>query len=66
MKKIIASLVAASFALVSFQAFAQDASAPAAASTAKPKHKQLKTHGKKANVSEAASAAGTNDKGAPQ
>ncbi|CAG4906378.1 hypothetical protein [Paraburkholderia saeva] len=66
MKKIIASLVAASFALVSFQAFAQDASAPAAASAAKPKHKQLKTHGKKAHVSEAASAAGTNDKGAPQ
>jgi Ni/Co efflux regulator RcnB len=65
MKKIIASLVAASFALVSFQAFAQDASAPAATSAAKPKHthKQLKTHGKKAHVSEAASAAGTNDKG---
>lgn len=68
MKKIIASLIAASFALVSFQAFAQDASAPAAATAAKPahKHKQLKTHGKRAKVSEAASAAGTSDKGTPQ
>lgn len=67
MKKLIASLIAASFALVSFQAFAQDASAPAAPA-AKPahKHKQLKTHGKRAKVSEAASAAGTADKGAPQ
>jgi hypothetical protein len=41
--------------------------APAAASTAKPAkhHKKLKTHGKRAAVSEAASAAGTNDKGTP-
>ncbi|MEI5998828.1 hypothetical protein H3V53_16915 [Paraburkholderia bengalensis] len=64
MKKIIASLVTASLALVSVQAFAQ-ASDAAAASAAKPKHthKQLKTHGKRAGVSSAASAAGTNDKG---
>ena len=70
MKKIIASLVTAAVALVSVQAFAQasDAAAPAAASAATPKHthKQLKTHGKRANVSSAASAAGTNDKGSPQ
>src|SRR5262249_28783530 len=68
MKKIIASLVTAAVALVSVQAFAQASdAAPAAASTAKPKHphKQLKTHGKRANVSSAASAAGTNDKGQP-
>jgi len=66
MKKIIASLVTASLALVSVQAFAQASdAAPAAASAAKPKHahKQLKTHGKRAGVSSAASAAGTNDKG---
>ncbi|MBN3758425.1 hypothetical protein G3N95_36335 [Paraburkholderia sp. Tr-20389] len=68
MKKIIASLVTASLALVSVQAFAQASdAAPAAASAAKPKHahKQLKTHGKHAGVSSAASAAGTNDKGTP-
>jgi hypothetical protein len=67
MKKVIASLATAALALVSVQAFAQasDAAAPAAASTAKPAkhHKKLKTHGKRAAVSEAASAAGTNDKG---
>ncbi|HVE08056.1 MAG TPA: hypothetical protein VNE00_12455 [Paraburkholderia sp.] len=67
MKKIIAALVAASFALLSAQAFAQGSDAAAPAATAKPKkqHKQLKTHGKRAGVSTAASAAGTNDKGAP-
>ena len=68
MKKIIASLVTASLALVSVQAFAQasDAAAPAAAASAPKKHhiKKLKTHGKRAPVSAAASAAGTNDKGA--
>ncbi|WP_322031743.1 hypothetical protein [Paraburkholderia sp. J76] len=66
MKKILASLIAASFALVTAQAFAQDASAPAAASApakAKKQHKQLKHHGKRAAVSEGASAAGTADKG---
>ncbi|WJF90517.1 hypothetical protein QS306_02200 [Paraburkholderia bonniea] len=71
MQKIIASLITTIVALGSIQAFAQasDAAAPAAAaSAAKPKHshKHLKTHGKRASVSEAASAAGTNDKGAPQ
>ena len=69
MKKVIASLATVAFALVSTQAFAQasNAAAPAAASAAKPakQHKKLKTHGKRANVSEAASAAGTNDKGSP-
>ncbi|MFC0402695.1 hypothetical protein [Paraburkholderia rhizosphaerae] len=68
MKKIIASLVTAAVAMVSVQAFAQASdAAPAAASAAKPRHahKQLKTHGKRANVSTAASAAGTNDKGQP-
>jgi hypothetical protein len=66
MKKIIASLVTASLALVSVQAFAQASDAAAPAAMAKPKHthKQLKTHGKRAGVSTAASAAGTNDKGA--
>ncbi|MDE1181159.1 hypothetical protein [Paraburkholderia sp.] len=68
MKKVIASLAAVSFVLVSAQAFAQasDAMAPAAAASA-PKHhsKKLKTHGKRAPVSAAASAAGTNDKGTP-
>lgn len=70
MKKIIASLIAASVALISAQAFAQDASgaaatAPAAASApAKAKkHKTLKHHGKRAAVSDSASAAGTSDKG---
>jgi hypothetical protein len=66
MKKILASLVTASIALISVQAFAQDASAPAAASApakAKKHHKQLKQHGKRAPVSQAASSAGTNDKG---
>jgi hypothetical protein len=68
MKKIIASLVTAAFALVSVHAFAQASdAAPAAAPKTAKKHtnKQLKTHGKRANVSAAASAAGTNDKGAP-
>ncbi|WP_322104825.1 hypothetical protein [Paraburkholderia sp. J41] len=71
MKKIIASLIAASVALISAQAFAQDASgaaatAPAAASApakAKKQHKTLKHHGKRAAVSDSASAAGTSDKG---
>jgi hypothetical protein len=69
MKKIIASLVTASVALISVQAFAQDAAsgaAPAAASApakAKKQHKQLKQHGKRAHVEQAASAAGTADKG---
>jgi hypothetical protein len=67
MKKVIISLAAASIALVSVQAFAQasDAAAPAAAASAPKKHhsKKLKTHGKRAGVSAAASAAGTNDKG---
>jgi hypothetical protein len=65
MKKVIVSLAAASIALVSVQAFAQasDAAAPAATATPKKHHKQLKTHGKRAPVAAAASAAGTNDKG---
>ena len=66
MKKVIISLAAASIALVSAQAFAQASeAAPAEAASAPHKHhiKQLKTHGKKAAVSAAASAAGTNDKG---
>ncbi|HEY2022755.1 hypothetical protein [Paraburkholderia sp.] len=68
MKKVIVSLAAASFALVSVQAFAQasDSTAAATAASAPKKHhhvKQLKTHGKRAPVSSAASAAGTNDKG---
>lgn len=67
MKKVIVSLAAASIALVSVQAFAQasDAAAPAAAASAPKKHhvKKLKTHGKRAPVAAAASAAGTNDKG---
>jgi hypothetical protein len=67
MKKVIVSLAAASIALVSVQAFAQasDAAAPAAAASTPKKHqpKKLKTHGKHAGVSSAASAAGTNDKG---
>ncbi|OLL29507.1 hypothetical protein BTH42_22195 [Burkholderia sp. SRS-W-2-2016] len=69
MKKVIVSLAAASFALVSVQAFAQAsdaAAAPAAAAASAPKKhhvKQLKTHGKRAPVAAAASAAGTNDKG---
>ncbi|WP_133649522.1 hypothetical protein [Paraburkholderia flava] len=69
MKKIIASLATVAFALVSVQAFAQasDAAAPAAAaSTPKKHHKQLKHHGKRAKVQDAASAAGTADKGAAQ
>ncbi|MBN3804730.1 hypothetical protein GXB81_16985 [Paraburkholderia sp. Ac-20336] len=69
MKKVIVSLAAASIALVSVQAFAQAsdaAAAPAAAAPAPKKHhiKKLKTHGKRAPVAAAASAAGTNDKGA--
>jgi hypothetical protein len=66
MKKVIISLAAASIALVSVQAFAQasDAAAPAAAASATKHHsKTLKTHGKRAPVAAAASAAGTNDKG---
>lgn len=70
MKKIIASLVTASVALISVQAFAQASAAapaaPAAASApvkAKKAHKQLKHHGKRAAVEQAASAAGTADKG---
>ncbi|CAD6538710.1 hypothetical protein [Paraburkholderia metrosideri] len=66
MKKVIISLAAASIALVSVQAFAQASdAAPAAAASAPAKHhsKKLKTHGKRAGVSAAASAAGTNDKG---
>ena len=74
MKKILASLIAASVALISAQAFAQEASgaaaaapaAPAAASApakAKKQHKKLKHHGKRAPVQEAASAAGTSAKG---
>ncbi|RQH05973.1 hypothetical protein [Paraburkholderia dinghuensis] len=71
MKKMIASLVTASVALISVQAFAQATEAapasPAAAAPAKAKkeHKQLKHHGKRAAVEEAASAAGTADKGQP-
>ncbi|MCG5078236.1 hypothetical protein [Paraburkholderia tagetis] len=73
MKKILASLIAASFALISAQVFAQEAAsgatatAPAAASApvkAKKHHKKLKHHGKRAPVEEAASAAGTSGKGA--
>jgi hypothetical protein len=66
MKKVIVSLAAASIALVSVQAFAQASdAAPAAAASAPKKHhtKKLTTHGKRAPVSAAASAAGTNDKG---
>ena len=70
MKNILASLIAASVALISAQAFAQDASAPAATAPAasapakaKKHHKELKQHGKRAAVSESASAAGTADKG---
>ncbi|SDD21203.1 hypothetical protein [Paraburkholderia lycopersici] len=71
MKKILASLIAASVALISAHAFAQDASAPAATAPAaasapakaKKHHKELKHHGKRAAVSEGASAAGTADKG---
>ncbi len=68
MKKVIASLATVAVALVSVQAYAQSsdaAAAPTAASSAKKKHhiKQLKTHGKHAGTSAAASAAGTNDKG---
>jgi hypothetical protein len=66
MKKVIISLAAASIALVSVQAFAQASdAAPAAAASAPKKHhiKKLKTHGKRAPVAAAASAAGTNDKG---
>ncbi|WP_345812082.1 hypothetical protein AAGS40_14140 [Paraburkholderia sp. PREW-6R] len=65
MKKVIVSLAAASIALVSVQAFAQASdAAPAAASAPKKHHiKKLKTHGKRAPVAAAASAAGTNDKG---
>jgi hypothetical protein len=64
MKKVTISLATVVLALVSVQAFAQasDAAAPAAASATKH-HKKLKTHGKRAKVSQAASAAGTNDKG---
>jgi hypothetical protein len=77
MKKIIASLVTASVALISVQAFAQaSAAAPAAAAASAPAataasapakvkkaHKKLKHHGKRAAVEEAASAAGTAGKG---
>ncbi|WP_042301989.1 hypothetical protein [Paraburkholderia kururiensis] len=67
MKKIIASLVTASVALISVQAFAQDASgAMAASAPAKKHHKVLKHHGKRAKVQEAASAAGTNANGTQQ
>jgi hypothetical protein len=70
MKKIIASLVTASVALISVQAFAQDASgaapATAASAPAKKHHKVLKHHGKRAKVQEAASAAGTNANGTQQ
>jgi hypothetical protein len=67
MQKVIVSLATVVFALVSVQAFAQASDAAAPASAAKPakQHRKLKTHGKRANVSEAASAAGTNDKGSP-
>lgn len=72
MKKTLASIMTAAFALASVSAFAQ-ASAPAAPAAAsapvkhdksKPKH-QLKMHGsKKGQAREAAaSAACTNDKG---
>ncbi|CAG9235434.1 hypothetical protein PSP6_680054 [Paraburkholderia tropica] len=70
MKKTLASLIAASVALISVSAIAQEASAPAAAAPAasapakaKKHHKELKHHGKRAKVEEAASAAGTSDKG---
>ncbi|NLP60885.1 hypothetical protein [Paraburkholderia sacchari] len=69
MKKILASLIAASVALISAQAFAQEASGTAAATAAsapakaKKPHKTLKHHGKRAPVADAASAAGTSDKG---
>lgn len=67
MKNIIASLIAASVALVSVQAFAQDtAASPAAAASptkAKKPHRKLKHHGKRAKVEEGASAGGTADKG---
>ncbi|WP_118181988.1 hypothetical protein [Paraburkholderia phosphatilytica] len=68
MKKIIASLVTAAVALVSVQAFAQSSDAAAAAPASATKkahhtHKKLKTHGKRAGVSSAASAAGTSDNG---
>jgi hypothetical protein len=74
MKKILASLIAASVALISVQALAQEASgagaamAPAASAPAKAKkqHKTLKHHGKRAPTEEAASAAGTSDKGTQQ
>jgi hypothetical protein len=67
MKKILAPLVTASIALISVQAFAQASEATPAAAAAPAKvekaHKQLKHHGKRAAVEEAASAAGTADKG---
>ncbi|MGH8777908.1 hypothetical protein [Paraburkholderia sp.] len=71
MKKIIASLATVAIALVSVQAFAQasDTAAPAAAASMPKKHHKIKTlkhHGKRAKVQEAASAAGTADKGTPQ
>jgi hypothetical protein len=63
MKKVIISLAAASIALVSVQAFAQASDAAAASAPKKHHVKKLKTHGKRAPVAAAASAAGTNDKG---
>ncbi|MDR6501660.1 hypothetical protein J2785_004837 [Burkholderia ambifaria] len=76
MKKTLASIMTAAFALASVSAFAQetasapvgDAMAPASAPMkkdhSKPKH-QLKTHGSAKGKAKAAaaSAAGTNDKG---
>jgi hypothetical protein len=67
MKNVVASLIAASVALVSVHAFAQDTAASPAAATApakaKKQHRKLKHHGKRAQVEEGASAAGTADKG---
>ncbi|MDA0575425.1 hypothetical protein [Burkholderia gladioli] len=68
MNKLLVSLAAVTLAFASASVFAQDASAPAAKhDKSAPKHK-LKKHGStKGNAkSAAASAAGTNDKGAQQ
>lgn len=67
MNRIIVPFVAAAFALVSVRAFAQASTAETTTlpGTVSTPHKTLRTHGRRAAVSSAASAAGTNDKGQP-
>lgn len=67
MKKFLALLAGIAVTVGTTQVFAQASTTNAVQerqpNTAQHPHKQLKTHGKRAAVSDAASAAGTSDKG---